>query len=125
MIKQNPLGFHQHAMGAAEAALAAHEQGKFWEMHNLMFANHKALTRPDLDKYAQQIGLNMAKYKTAMDTHKFKAQIDADQKQAAALGARGTPSFFVNGRAVRGAQPFPKFKQIIDEELKGGGPPRK
>ena len=121
VIKQNPLPFHNNAMGAAEAALAAHEQGKFWEMHDLMFENQRALTRPDLDKFAQQIGLNMAKYTAAMDGHKFKAQIDANQKQAAAVGARGTPSFFVNGRPVRGAQPFDSFKAIIDEELKGGG----
>jgi len=91
-------------------------------MHNKMFANYRNLKRPDLDKYAQEVGLNMARYKTAMDTHKFKAQIEADQKQAASLGARGTPAFFINGRQLRGAQPFESFKKIIDEELAGKGP---
>ena len=120
VIKQNPLPFHKDAKPAAMAVLAAHEQGKFWEMHNLIFENNKALKRPDLDKYAQQVGLNVAKFKSYMDEGKGEAQIKADQAQAASVGARGTPAFFINGRSLSGAQPFASFKAIIDEELKGG-----
>ena len=104
------------------AALAAHEQGKFWEMHDKLFLDTKKLKRENLDKYAQEIGLNTAKFKAFMDGNKGEAQIKADQAQAASLGARGTPAFFVNGRQLKGAQPFERFKTIIDEELAGKGP---
>jgi protein-disulfide isomerase len=122
VFKQNPLSFHKDAKPAAKASLAAHEQGKFWEMHDMLFANQKKLKRADLDKYAQELGLNAAKFKAAMDSDKFDKQIAADQAQAAALGARGTPGFFINGRQLKGAQPFARFKTIIDEELAGKGP---
>ena len=113
-----PLGFHENAMPAAEASEAAREQGKFWEMHDKLFANQAALTRPDLDKYAQELGLNMAKFKDAMDNHKFKDRIKKDSDDAAKFGARGTPNFFINGRNLRGAQPIEAFKTTIDEEIK-------
>jgi protein-disulfide isomerase len=113
-----PLPFHENAMPAAEAAEAAREQGKFWEMHDKLFANQTALTRPDLDKYAKEIGLDMSKYTTAMDTHKFKDRIAKDSADAEKYGARGTPNFFINGRNLRGAQPLEAFKASIDEEIK-------
>lgn len=99
--------------------MAANEQGKFWEMDKKLYDNRKALKRADLEKYAGEVGLNMGKFKSALDSHKYKAHIEGDQKQAASLGARGTPSFFVNGRLVRGARPYEDFKKIIDEELGG------
>ena len=115
--KNNPLPFHDHAMDAAEAAMAANEQGKFWPMHDLMFKNQQALDRPSLDKYAAEVGLNMSKYKAAMDGHKYKQDITDDANVAATFGARGTPSFFINGKNLRGAQPFPAFKAAIDAAL--------
>ena len=121
VVKQNPLPFHKDAQPAAEAVLAAHEQGKFWEMHDLIFENNRALKPADLEKYAQQVGLNMKKFKAAMESGKFKAQIKEDQAQAAALGARGTPAFFINGIMLSGALPFSEFKSIIDEELRNKG----
>ena len=116
-FKQNPLPMHPQAPLAAEASLAAAEQGKFWEMHDKLFANQRALAREDLDKYAQEIGLDMAKYKVALDSGKFKARIAADQAEAGKFGARGTPSFFINGRPVRGARPLDDFKKVIDKEI--------
>jgi protein-disulfide isomerase len=107
------------------AALAAHAQGKFWEMHNTLFENMRKLDRADLDSYAKQIGLNMGKYTAYMDGNEGEAQIKADQAQAAAIGARGTPAFFVNGRSLSGAQPFERFKDLIDEELKSLGKRKK
>jgi len=100
------------------AALAADEQGKFMAMHEKMFQNTKALKRPDLDKYAQEIGLNMVKYKAYMDGNKGEPTIAAHQKLARSLGATGTPAFFVNGRNLSGAQPQASFERVIDDELK-------
>src|SRR5687767_11055454 len=97
--------------------MAAHEQGKFWEYHDKLFANQQALDRPSLEKYAQELGLNMNKFKAALDGGKFKAQIDKDKAEAARVGAQGTPTFFINGHKLVGAQPPDAFKKLIDEEL--------
>ena len=104
-------------MEAAEAAMAANAQGKFWQMHDKLFANQAALDRPSLEKYAQEIGLNMAKFKAAMDQHLYKQQIEDDSKAGTAVGANGTPAFFINGQSLSGAQPFDSFKKVIDAEL--------
>ena len=125
VFKHNPLSFHKDAPLASEASLAAGEQGKFWEYHDILFQNQKALKRPELEKYAEQLGLDMAKFKAALDTNKFKKQVQDDMAVARKIGARGTPNFFVNGIKVVGANPFPEFKKIIDTELaaakKAGG----
>jgi protein-disulfide isomerase len=113
-----PLPFHDNALPAAEAAEAAREQGKFWEMHDKLFASQANLGRADLEKYAQELGLNMGKFKTALDSHKFKDRIKRDSDDAEKYGARGTPNFFINGRNLRGAQPVEAFKATIDEEIK-------
>ena len=118
VFKHNPLSFHKNAPLAAEAALAAAAQNKGWEMHDILFKNQKALKRPELEKYAAELGLNMGKFKAALDSGKYKAQIAADQKLAGELKARGTPHFFINGRRLAGAQPYPRFKALIDEMLK-------
>jgi protein-disulfide isomerase len=117
-FRHNPLPFHNNAMPAAEAAEAARAQGKFWEMHDKMFANQQNLDRPTLDKLAGEVGLNMAKYKDAMDKEAGKARIKQDMDDATKFGARGTPNFFINGRNLRGAQPIDSFKSVIDEEIK-------
>ncbi len=124
VFKNFPLPFHNNAKPASAAALAAHEQGKFWEMHDKMFQNQTALDRPNLEKYAQEIGLNMAKFKATMDSPQVSAQIDADMKEGQSVGVNGTPATFINGRKVSGAYPYPTFKAIVDQELaklkKGG-----
>ena len=117
-FKQLPLPFHDKAHLAAEAALAANEQGKFWAMHDKLFANQQALDRPSLEKYAQEIGLNMNRFTAALDSGKFKDKVDSDAKEGAAVGATGTPTFFINGTRLVGAQPADKFKELIDAELK-------
>lgn len=98
--------------------MAANAQGKFWPMHDKIFENQQALDRTNLDQYAQAVGLNMAKYKAAMDGHTTKSQIEADSKAGNSVGANGTPAFFINGVPLSGAQPFEAFKKIIDDELK-------
>ncbi|MCZ6806579.1 MAG: thioredoxin domain-containing protein [Deltaproteobacteria bacterium] len=115
-----PLGFHQNADPAAQLAMEAYAQGgndKFWEVHDLIFENQKALSRADLENYAQQAGLDMDKVKKALDEKIYSKQIQEDSALAATLGARGTPNFFINGRNVRGAVPFASFKTVIDQEL--------
>jgi protein-disulfide isomerase len=112
-----PLPFHDKAHLAAEAALAANEQGKFWPMHDKLFANQQALDRPALEGYAQELGLNMSKFKAALDSGKFKDKVDQDAKEGASFGATGTPTFFINGTRLVGAQPPEKFKAVIDAEL--------
>jgi protein-disulfide isomerase len=118
--KNFPLSFHNNAKPAAEAAMAANEQGKFWEMHDKLFANQQNLDAASLEKYAKEIGLDMAKFKAATESHKFAAQIEADVKQGGSVGVQGTPASFVNGHFINGAQPFDAFKKIADEELAKG-----
>jgi len=119
--KNQPLPFHQNALPAAIAAMEAFAQGKgekFWAMHDKLFENRAALTQPDLEKYGAELGLDANKLKAALTNKTHEAAIKADQAIAAEVGARGTPSFFINGRPLRGAQPVEKFKEIIDDELK-------
>ena len=118
MFKHNPLSFHKRAMPAALASMAAHMQGKFWEMHDKLFANHRALEDADLEKYATEIGLDLQKFKTDMANRGLRAQLENEQKAAVALGQGGTPAFFINGKALSGAQPFESFKKEIEAELK-------
>ncbi|GMU11459.1 DsbA family protein [Corallococcus caeni] len=117
VFRHQPLPMHSHAKLAAQASMAAHEQGKFWEMHDKLFANQRALERGDLEKYAQEIGLDVNKFKAALDSNKFSAKIDADSASGMAVGANGTPAFFINGRFLSGAQPFEAFKPLIDQEI--------
>ena len=120
-FKHQPLPFHPNARPAAAASMAANEQGKFWEMHDKLFANQGALDRQNLEKYAQELGLDMGKFKAAMDGNKFDALITKDSTEGTAIGANGTPTFFINGRQLVGAQPIDQFKAIIDDELKKKG----
>lgn len=105
-------------MGAALALQAANRQKKGWAMHDKMFENNTALTQEDLDKYAKEIGLDMAQWKKDLEDPKLKEEVLADQKLGTSVGASGTPTFFINGRQLVGAQPFEKFKELIDVEIK-------
>lgn len=117
-FKHNPLPFHQDAPLASTAALAAGEQGKFWDMHDKLFAAQSDLKRPALEAHAQALGLDMGKFKAALDGDIFKERVKADMDEAANFGARGTPSFFINGKSLRGAQPFDAFKTAIEGAIK-------
>jgi|tagenome__1003787_1003787.scaffolds.fasta_scaffold20929341_3 protein-disulfide isomerase len=120
-FKNFPLDFHQYAQTAAEASMAAHEQGKFWEMHDKLFANQQQLDRASLDRYAQELGLNMARFKAALDSGKFRERVKKDQAEASKVGVGATPTLFVNGHKLEGAQPFEAFKTEIDKGLAGKG----
>jgi protein-disulfide isomerase len=117
-FQHNPLSFHTNAMPAAIAAEAAGEQGKFWEMHDKLFANQKDLTDKNFEAWAKDIGLDVKKFKEAVKDPAIKKRVEAQQALGVKLGARGTPAFFINGRFLSGAQPLASFKAIIDEEMK-------
>lgn len=116
-FKHLPLSMHAKAPAAHAAAQAAHYQGKFWEMHDLIFANQKEMSPAKYEQYAEQIGLDVARFKKDAASPTAKKRVNADAAEAAKLGITGTPAFLVNGRYLSGAQPFERFKAVIDEEL--------
>jgi len=114
----NPLPFHNRAMPTAMAAECSGEQGKFWQMHDAMFETQQELEDNHLEGYAKKIGVDVGKWKSCYTSNKFKSKIEDQQKLANQFGARGTPAFFINGRFLSGAQPFPAFDALVEEELK-------
>jgi protein-disulfide isomerase len=117
VFRHNPLAFHANAALAAEAAVAAGWQGKFWEMHDKLFANQGELDRQGLESRAAELGLDLDAFRHALDTHAARAGIDADVALGQKLGVRGTPTFFIDGRVVQGAQPLAELEKVIDDEL--------
>ena len=117
VFKHNPLPFHKDAPLAAQAALAAGEQGKFWEMHDIMFQNYKALTVPDLERYAAQVGLDVTKFKADLSSNKYKAQVRADFNEGRRAGVRGTPSIYINGRKYGGGRGVRDYVKLLEAEF--------
>ena len=117
VFRQFPLSFHQNAKPAAMAALAANAQGKFWEMHDMMFENQKSLERADLDSYAQKIGLDMDKFKADLDGNSHDAQIQSDMKLGEEVGVNGTPTLFIGGQRVQNPGDFDGITAMIDKAL--------
>jgi len=117
IFKDFPLPNHPQAPKASEAAHCAGEQGKYWELHDLMFANQRALNVPELKQYATTLGLDMAKFTPCLDSGKHAGLVASGLAQGEKMGVNSTPTLYINGRALIGAQPFEAFKQIIDEEL--------
>ena len=117
MFRNFPLGNHARALPAAEAALCANEQGNFWEMHDAILKNQRALADEDLTRYAGEIGLDADGFKACVDAGKFQSEIMQEQREGQQAGVTGTPAFLINGRFLSGAQPFEAFKAIIDQEL--------
>lgn len=120
VFKHNPLPFHARAVPAAIATEEARAQGgeaKFWAMHDALFAA-PALDAPSIEKVAADLGLDVAKVREAIATNRYKDRIEADQKLVQAVGAPATPTFFVNGRKLAGAQPFEAFRALVEEELR-------
>jgi len=102
---------------SAEAGLAAGAQGVFWPMHDRLFALAGHVDRASVELVAADLGLDLARFRADLDAHTYRAQVLADAEQATALGVTGTPTFFINGRPLRGAQPLGVFVRVIDEEL--------
>jgi protein-disulfide isomerase len=118
VIKNYPYKYRDYARIAAEASLAARDQGKYWEMHDLLIKRSPKLERTDLIQYAQELGLDVKKFTEALDSQKHAKEIDRDLELAVKMDLYNTPTFFINGRKVIGELPFGYFKKIIDEELK-------
>jgi protein-disulfide isomerase len=111
------LPSHPNAQKAAEAAHCAGDQGKYWEMHDLMFTDINAISVPQLKQGAAKLGLNQTTFDQCLDSGKHEARVRAGAAEGEKLGVNSTPSMFINGRPLVGAQPFEAFKQVIDEEL--------
>lgn len=116
IARQYPLPFHNRAKPAAEAALCAREQGKYWEYRDKLFAS-AALEDADLLKLAKEVGVNEKKFSACVTNHETAARMEADIAEGQKYGVRGTPHFFINGRPISGAQPFNVFDQAIKDEL--------
>lgn len=116
--KDFPLtSIHPQAFKAAEAGNCAREQGKFWEYHDRLFTNQQALQPEFLKKYAADAGLDAAKFNACLDTAKYSDRVQEQMGVGTGLGVQSTPSLFINGRLIAGAQPYEAFVSIIDEEL--------
>jgi protein-disulfide isomerase len=115
-FKHFPLNIHPAAPLAHQAALAAGEQGKFWEMHDLLFANQSAVKHEDLLRYASKLRLNLVRFKKDLASARLKQQIESDLREGIQLGVRGTPSFFVNGKGYSGAYSLAQLQQLVQRE---------
>jgi len=117
VFKNFPLTrIHKHAMNAAVGALAANQQGKFWEFHSALFKNYNKLNDEMFTEIAKSLELDMEQFKQDMQNPALAAMVQRDLKDGGKAGVRGTPSIFVNGRMLR-QRSLPGFKQVIDEEL--------
>lgn len=112
---------HPDAFPAAEAAMCAGEQEAYWKFHDKLFGS-ETLGKDTYVQYAQELGLDLDTFKACLNDHKYQKAIETDSNFAIDLGIRSTPTFFINGLAIVGAQPLDVFKQVIDKELAGAIP---
>ncbi|TDI50631.1 MAG: DsbA family protein [Acidobacteria bacterium] len=117
VFRDFPLEFHDKAQLAAEAANCAGAQDKFWEYHDKLFENQKALDKDNLIKYASDLQLDSDAFTTCLDSGRYTADVKQDVADGRKVGVTGTPAFFINGRFLNGAVPYEQFATIIDEEL--------
>ncbi|HEY3499975.1 MAG TPA: thioredoxin domain-containing protein [Polyangiaceae bacterium] len=118
--KHNPLPFHKNARPAHEAAATVFGvagSDAFWKFHDLAFQNQKDLTPANFEKWAVSSGADAAKFKQAFEAKKYASKVDEDLALSKKIGASGTPAFRINGVTISGAQPFEKFKEVIDAQL--------
>ena len=118
VIKNYPYKYRDYSHLAAEASLAAGDQGKYWEMHDIMLKNSPQLDRESLIRYAKEIGLDIMTFTASIDSKRHAPAIDRDKQLAFDLDLYNTPTFYINGRKVVGNRPYEYLKKIIDEELK-------
>ncbi|HEX4965641.1 MAG TPA: thioredoxin domain-containing protein [Thermoanaerobaculia bacterium] len=121
VFRQFPLPMHQNAQKAAEAALCANDQGKFWQLHDAMFGNQSALGVDQLKAKAAELGLKADDFNKCLDSGAKVAAVEADKKAGSEAGVNGTPAMFINGRFISGAVPLENLTSVIDDELRRKG----
>jgi protein-disulfide isomerase len=114
-------GLHANALKAAEASECAHDQGKYWEYHDLLFQNQSALDVDSLKGYAASLGLDTTTFNSCLDSDQKMDEVRKDEQDGLAAGVQGTPAFFINGQAISGAQPYAVFQEAIEAALKEAG----
>ena len=119
IFKNYPLPYHKQAELAASAALAAGEQGKFWEMHDLLFKNYNALARENIMDYAKSLAMDISKFKNSLENNDLKKTISRDSAQGKTLGVQNAPTTFINGRRFVGSPPVSYIKGLIEDILEG------
>jgi protein-disulfide isomerase len=120
VFRDFPLtSIHPEAQPAAEAANCAGDQGRYWEYHDLLFGMQYDLGLEAYKKYASELGLDVDEFTQCLDDRKYQQEVEADLNYAANLGVRSTPTFFINGIPLVGAQPFEVFQEVITKELAG------
>ena len=117
VFRNLPLAMHPHAQAAAEAAACAGNQGNFWDYHDLIFATPRALSDEDLERYASEIGLEMAAFRQCVQNRETQQIVDADLATAENLRISSTPSFLINGIPLSGARSLEAFSEVIDAEI--------
>jgi len=117
VIKNYPYKYRDFARIAAKASLAAREQGKYWEMHDILISRSPKLDRASVISYARELGLDEKKFTESIDSDRLDKEIDRDIELAQSMDLYNTPTFYINGRQVVGERPFEYFKNIIDKEL--------
>jgi protein-disulfide isomerase len=117
VFRQYPLNIHPQAQKAAEASLCADDQGKFWELHDAMFADQRNLAVEQLKAKAGELGLDAAAFAACLDGAKYAEKVAEDMNHGIAVGVNGTPAIFVNGRFLSGAVPFEEIAKLVDDEL--------
>ncbi|MCC6538537.1 MAG: DsbA family protein [Bryobacterales bacterium] len=118
VFKQFPLESHSQAAIAAEASLAAHAQGKFWPMHDRIFANPRSLTEENLMAWAKEMGLDAGRFAQELTGHKYRSTVRREVREGIEAGVQGTPTVFLNGRIYRGQLNMEALKPAIEAELK-------
>ncbi len=117
VLRDFPLGFHAQAKKAAEAAHCAGDQGKYWEYSEKLWENQRALQVDKLKDYAKEFNLDQSQFEQCLDSGKFSQEVAKDMNDGKKAGVSGTPAFFINGQALKGAKPYEAFKEVIDMEL--------
>jgi len=123
VFKNLPLPMHAQAKLAAEAALCAGDQDKFWQMHDWLFSNKDNISHDTLAAQAEAMSLDVPVFTACVNDGTYRQQVDADTAEANSFGIRGTPGFVINGRVLTGAQPLDQFIAVIDDELRRAGLP--
>jgi protein-disulfide isomerase len=117
IFKQFPLDTHSQAAQAAAAAIAAHQQGKFWPMHDALFASRRDLSRPTILAFAGKTGLDMKRFTADLDSAETKKTVARDVEDGDKAGVEGTPSVYINGQKYNGSLELDAIRKVIDEEL--------